>query len=162
MRLVFQDYALFPHLPAWRNVAYGAARAARERSAGARRARCSSASASASLADARPADSRGGERQRVALARALARRAATRCSSTSRCRRSTRAPAPAPRASSRASSRGRGVPALLVTHDFTEAAQLGDSIAVLDNGRIVQRGSPAELAASAGERRSSPTSPARL
>jgi molybdate transport system ATP-binding protein len=39
------------------------------------------------------------------------------------------------------------VPAILVTHDFAEAALLGDAVAVLDAGRIVQRGSAAELAA---------------
>jgi molybdate transport system ATP-binding protein len=39
------------------------------------------------------------------------------------------------------------VPALLVTHDFEEAALLGDEVAVLDGGRIVQRGSAAALAA---------------
>ncbi|MGN6187718.1 MAG: TOBE domain-containing protein, partial [Conexibacter sp.] len=39
------------------------------------------------------------------------------------------------------------VPALLVTHDFEEAALLGDEVAVLDDGRIVQRGSAAQLAA---------------
>ena len=39
------------------------------------------------------------------------------------------------------------VPAILVTHDFAEAALLGDKVAVLDAGRIVQRGRAAELAA---------------
>ena len=39
-----------------------------------------------------------------------------------------------------------GVPALLVTHDFQEAALLGDRVGVIDRGRIVQIGSPSELA----------------
>ncbi|MGH2762882.1 MAG: TOBE domain-containing protein, partial [Thermoleophilaceae bacterium] len=39
------------------------------------------------------------------------------------------------------------VPALLVTHDFHEAAQLGDRVGVIDAGRIVQEGTPSELAA---------------
>ena len=39
------------------------------------------------------------------------------------------------------------VPALLVTHDFAEAAQLGDRVGVIDAGRIVQEGTPTELAA---------------
>jgi molybdate transport system ATP-binding protein len=43
--------------------------------------------------------------------------------------------------------REAGVPALLVTHDFTEAALLGDEVAVVDGGRIVQRGDAATLAA---------------
>jgi molybdate transport system ATP-binding protein len=66
--LVFQDYALFPHLSAWRNVAYGL------RGSG-RRERAISALerfAVRHVADARPRELSGGERQRVALARALA------------------------------------------------------------------------------------------
>jgi molybdate transport system ATP-binding protein len=43
-----------------------------------------------------------------------------------------------------------GVPALLVTHDFTEAAVLGDRVAVIDGGRIVQEGTAGELAAAPG------------
>ena len=43
--------------------------------------------------------------------------------------------------------RDSGVPALLVTHDFTEAAVLGDRVAVIDGGRIVQEGTAGELAA---------------
>ncbi len=39
-------------------------------------------------------------------------------------------------------------PALLVTHDFAEAAQLGDRVGVIDSGRVVQEGTPTELAAS--------------
>ena len=41
-----------------------------------------------------------------------------------------------------------GVPALLVTHDFTEAAVLGTRVGVIDAGRIIQQGTAAELAAS--------------
>jgi molybdopterin-binding protein len=42
--------------------------------------------------------------------------------------------------------REAGVPAIVVTHDFTEAAELAPDIAVLEAGRVVQRGSAAELA----------------
>jgi molybdate transport system ATP-binding protein len=42
--------------------------------------------------------------------------------------------------------REAGVPALLVTHDFSEAALLGDEVAVIDRGRLVQRGSARRLA----------------
>jgi molybdate transport system ATP-binding protein len=38
-------------------------------------------------------------------------------------------------------------PALLVTHDFQEAAQLGDRVGIVDTGRVVQEGTPSELAA---------------
>ncbi|MGN6189152.1 MAG: ATP-binding cassette domain-containing protein, partial [Conexibacter sp.] len=69
---VFQEYALFGHLSAWRNVAYGLPRAVRR---GARRAEAHALLERfgiGALADARPATLSGGERQRVALARALA------------------------------------------------------------------------------------------
>jgi molybdate transport system ATP-binding protein len=39
------------------------------------------------------------------------------------------------------------IPSLLVTHDFSEAAQLGDRVGVIDAGRVVQEGTPSELAA---------------
>ena len=45
-----------------------------------------------------------------------------------------------------------GVPSLLVTHDFTEAAQFGDRVGVIDRGGIVQLGTAAELAATPGPR----------
>ena len=70
---LFQEYALFPHLRAWENVAYGLRDVARRQ----RRARAEELLerfGARSLADASPAALSGGERQRVALARALARR----------------------------------------------------------------------------------------
>jgi len=68
--LVFQDYALFPRMSAWRNVAYGAVgprRLRRERAVG-----LLERFGIGDRARARPAELSGGERQRVALARALA------------------------------------------------------------------------------------------
>ena len=43
--------------------------------------------------------------------------------------------------------RASEAPALLVTHDFSEAAQLGDRVGIVDSGRVVQEGTPSELAA---------------
>ena len=142
---VFQDYALFPHLRVWQNVAYGLRelpRSQRRRHAETLLERFGMRE----LADARPATLSGGERQRVAVARALAR--------------SPRAlmldePLSALDARTRASAarelggvlREAGVPTLLVTHDFAEAAQLGDEVGVIDAGSIVQRGTATELAA---------------
>jgi molybdate transport system ATP-binding protein len=98
------------------------------------------------LADARPATLSGGERQRVALARALARspRALLLDEPLSALDARTRASATRELA---AVLRAASVPCLLVTHDFTEAAVLGDEVAVIDGGRVVQRGAAAELAA---------------
>src|SRR5207253_7403162 len=69
--LLFQDYALFPHLSAWRNVAFGLRHLPRAQ----RRAAAVDLLdrfGISGLADQRPATLSGGERQRVALARALA------------------------------------------------------------------------------------------
>ncbi|MDQ3758450.1 MAG: ATP-binding cassette domain-containing protein, partial [Actinomycetota bacterium] len=67
---LFQDYALFPHLSAWRNVAYGLGGSGAERH---RRAlELLDRFGLAARAEARPRTLSGGERQRVALARALA------------------------------------------------------------------------------------------
>jgi molybdate transport system ATP-binding protein len=99
------------------------------------------------LATARPRTLSGGERQRVALARALAvaPRALLLDEPLSALDARTRASASRELATV---LREAAVPALLVTHDFTEAAVLGDRVAVIDGGRIVQEGTPSALAAS--------------
>jgi molybdate transport system ATP-binding protein len=142
---LFQEYALFPHLRAWQNVAYGlrgTSSSERRRTA----LELLDRFGLADRADARPRTLSGGERQRVALARALARAPLALMLDE---------PLSALDARSRASAsrellavlRSTGVPALLVTHDFREAALLGDEIAVIDGGRIVQQGTAAQVAA---------------
>jgi molybdate transport system ATP-binding protein len=143
---VFQDYALFPHLSAWKNVAYplrDQPRAERRRQAVALLDRFGLAD----LADASPSTLSGGERQRVALARALALKPSALLLDEPLSALDTRTRAGAARELG-AVLRDSGVPALLVTHDFTEAALLGDEVGVIDNGRVVQQGTAAELAAS--------------
>jgi molybdate transport system ATP-binding protein len=141
---VFQDYALFPHLNAWRNVAYplrGLPRGERRRRALELLERFGLEAA----ADSPPGELSGGERQRLALARAIARRPGALLLDE---------PLSALDASTRASStrelaealRDLGVPTVLVTHDFAEAAQLGTRVGILESGAIVQEGSPSELA----------------
>ena len=97
------------------------------------------------LAEARPATLSGGERQRVALARALgsAPRALLLDEPLSALDASTRAHASRQLLELMAEA---GVPTLLVTHDFDEAASIADEVAVLEAGRIVQRGTAEELA----------------
>jgi molybdenum ABC transporter ATP-binding protein len=142
---VFQEYALFAHLRAWQNVAYPLTdlpRSQRRR----RALELLERFGVAHVAQSRPRTLSGGERQRVALARALARRPAALLLDE---------PLSALDARNRASAgrelgavlRETGVPALLVTHDFTQAALLGDRVGIIDGGRVIQQGTAAELAA---------------
>ena len=135
--LVFQEYALFPHLTVRKNVEFG-------RKGG---AALLERFGLATLADAKPRELSGGERQRVALARALA-------------------PDPAvllldePLSALDAHTRGEvrtelqqllreaDRPTLVVTHDFEDAATLATQVGVLVQGRLRQLGTPAELVAS--------------
>jgi molybdate transport system ATP-binding protein len=142
--VVFQDYALFPHLDARGNVAYPLRRLARAER-GRRADELLDRFGLLARAGARPRELSGGERQRVALARALAvePRALLLDEPLTALDAHTRARARRELAST---LREADVPALLVSHDFAEAALLADEVAVIDRGRIVQRGSPAELA----------------
>jgi molybdate transport system ATP-binding protein len=135
--LVFQDYALFPHMSVEQNVAYGGRVRLRE---------LLDTLALAPLAKAKPRELSGGERQRVALARALARGPSVLLLDE---------PLAALDAHTRASVRAElrehlrrfALPTLLVTHDYADAAALADRIGVLVDGRIVQEGTAAELIA---------------
>jgi molybdate transport system ATP-binding protein len=135
---VFQDHALFPHLSARANVAYA--------SDGARADALLERFGLAERAGARPRELSGGERQRVALARALARDPAVLLLDEPLSSLDVRTRAAATRELATV-LRASAAPAVLVTHDFAEAATLADRIAVLDEGRIVQEGTAAELAA---------------
>jgi molybdate transport system ATP-binding protein len=135
--LVFQEYALFPHMTVEQNVAYGGR---------ARAAELLHAVGLSGLARVRPGELSGGERQRVALARALARDPDVLLLDE---------PLAALDAHTRAHVRGElrehlrtaGLPTLVVTHDYADAAALADRIGVLVAGRLVQLGTPAELIA---------------
>jgi molybdate transport system ATP-binding protein len=142
---LFQEYALFGHLRVWQNVAYGlrdTPRAERRQRAHALLERFGVGE----LADARPRTLSGGERQRVALARAVARRPAALLLDEPLAALDPRTRAGAGRELA-ALLRDAEVPALLVTHDFTEAALLGDRVGIVDRGRVIQAGTAGELAA---------------
>jgi molybdate transport system ATP-binding protein len=141
---VFQDYALFPSMSAWRNVAYGLRGRRSERRG--RALEMMERFGVGALADARPGDLSGGERQRVALARALAAepRALLLDEPLSALDPSTR------RGALRELHGVLGdleVPVIVVTHSFDEAALIADRLAVLDRGRLAQLGSAAEITA---------------
>ncbi|MBF8223132.1 ABC transporter ATP-binding protein [Halomonas sp. 328] len=141
--LVFQDYALFPHLSALHNVMLAMGhRPADEREARARewlsRVRL------AGLEGRYPAQLSGGQRQRVAVARALARepRALLLDEPFSAVDQVTRRRLQRELALLRESIE---IPILLVTHDLDEAAALADRLCVLHNGRSLQAASPERL-----------------
>lgn len=133
---VFQHYALFANLDVWRNVAFGmrgGSRADRRERAVALLERFGMSE----RAGARVQVLSGGERQRVALARALARQPRALLLDEPLSALDPRTRAGATRELG-ALLREAGVPTLLVTHDFGEAALLADRVAVMDRGRLIQ------------------------
>lgn len=141
--LVFQSYALFPHLVARANVELALAHrpvAERRRAAEALLARVGLSGAG----DRRPAALSGGEQQRVALARALARDPAVLLLDEpfSAIDRRTRRRLHADLATLR---REVAVPMVLVTHDLDDATTLADDLLVLEGGNVLQAGPAAEV-----------------
>jgi ABC-type sulfate/molybdate transport systems ATPase subunit len=135
--LVFQDYALFPHMTVRQNVEFGGKRIAGELL---ERFRIDK------LADAKPGKLSGGERQRVALARALAREPQVLLLDEPLAALDAHTKTIV-RAELQELLAGLDLPVLLVTHDFEDAAALAASVGVLVDGRLRQLGSPAELVA---------------
>jgi ABC-type Fe3+/spermidine/putrescine transport system ATPase subunit len=140
---VFQSYALFPHLTAAENVAFGL----RERRLANARERAMEALALVELAEksARlPAQLSGGEKQRVALARSLVLQPKVLlldeplAALDPKLRKQMRAEL-------KAMQRRTGITFLLVTHDQEEAMSLSDKLAVMNQGRIEQFASPEEV-----------------
>jgi iron(III) transport system ATP-binding protein len=149
--MMFQDYALFPHLTAAQNIAFGL----RDRTRPQRAARVAELLALIGLPDAGPAyphELSGGQQQRIALARALA-------------------PAPAvllldePFSNLDADVRARlaaetrdllvasGSTVLMVTHDQAEAFAIADRVGLMDGGRLLQWDRPEALFARPADRR---------
>jgi molybdate transport system ATP-binding protein len=135
--LVFQEYALFPHMTVRENVAYAGRRRIDEYL---ERFRISH------LADAKPTELSGGERQRVALARALARDPGVLLldEPLSALDAHTKV---AVRAELQELLREFGLPTLLVTHDYEDAASLADQVGVIVDGKLRQLASPKEMVA---------------
>ena len=140
--VVFQDYALFPHLNALDNVAFGIVgqRAKRRQLA----QDGLNAVELAERARAFPHELSGGEQQRVALARALAPRPDVMLLDEpfSGLDRRLRVEL---RAAAAAALRETGAATLIVTHDAEEAMALADTIALMNAGRIIQTGAAETL-----------------
>src|SRR3954451_9708604 len=145
VNMMFQSYALFPHLDVARNIAFGLRQEGMERRR--REARVAEMLALVQMSDyarRRPHEFSGGQKQRVALARALAKmpklllldeplaaldrklREETRLELTGIQERV-------------------GTTFLVVTHDQEEALGMAQRIAVMDRGRLVQTGTPTEI-----------------
>src|SRR5664280_972772 len=144
--LVFQNYRLFPHLDVRDNVAY----APRVQGAGRRRARAAADTwlerlDLTALATRRPHQISGGQAQRVALARALAAdpRFLLLDEPLSALDAKTRLDV---RAQLRSHLDEFAGPVVIITHDPLEAMIMADRLVVIENGRVVQQGSPAEVA----------------
>ncbi len=143
--MVFQSYALFPHLSVADNIAFGLEVRDIPRAVAGQRARAAAeAVGCAALLDRRPGQLSGGERQRVALARALVREPDVflldePLSNLDLALRTGM------RTELRALHDRLGATMVHVTHDQTEALVLADRIAVLRDGRIEQVGTPDEI-----------------
>jgi ABC-type Fe3+/spermidine/putrescine transport system ATPase subunit len=143
--LVFQNYALWPHLSALDTVAYPA----RRRGAGRVQARTEALAILdrlriAHLADRRPAELSGGEQQRVGLARALARRPSVYLFDEPTAHLDTHVRGVF-LAELDARRRESGAAAVYATHDAEEALGLADRVALLDAGRLLQVGTPQQV-----------------
>jgi ABC-type sugar transport system ATPase subunit len=143
--MVFQSYALFPHLTATENIAFGLIVRDTPKAEARERARRAAAVVGCEhLLDRRPGQLSGGERQRVALARALVREPDVFLldEPLSNLDAELRVEM---RAELKALHSRVGGMMLHVTHDQVEALVLGDRIAVLREGRIEQVGTPDEI-----------------
>jgi iron(III) transport system ATP-binding protein len=142
--IVVQDHALFPHLTVAANVAYGLPGRRRDAERAERVAEVLELVGLAHLGERYPGELSGGQQQRVAIARALAPRPGVVLLDE-------------PFANLDAALRARirsevaeilrtaGATVVLVTHDQEEALSLADRVAVMDAGRVVQVGRPAEV-----------------
>ena len=141
--MVFQDYALFPHLTVTANIAFGLANRPRDEREGLTR-RTLELVGLQHKAARHPHELSGGERQRVALARALAPEPAVVLLDEpfSNLDATLRAGL---RREVELILRDAEATALLVTHDQEEALSLADRLAVMREGRIVQLGAPEEV-----------------
>ena len=143
--MMFQDFALLPHLNVWQNVAFGLRMRGENKRVAQEKAERFLVQVGLQDAANRRIDAlSGGEKQRVALARALvgAPKVLLLDEPFSSLDTGLRGQL---QALVRELVRQYGIPALLVTHDPAEAALTADRMAVLQHGRIIQHDTPEQL-----------------
>jgi iron(III) transport system ATP-binding protein len=143
--MVFQSYALFPHMSVLENVSYGLSVSGVSKDEAARRARAAMESVGLTGYDQRaPSELSGGQQQRVAVARSLVLEPSVLLfdeplsNLDARLRRSMREEI-------RALQQRLTLTVAYVTHDQSEALAVSDQIVVMDAGLIAQAGTPREL-----------------
>jgi putative spermidine/putrescine transport system ATP-binding protein/spermidine/putrescine transport system ATP-binding protein len=145
VNMVFQDYALFPHMTAWDNIAFGLKMEGKPKSE--IPAAVDQVLRTVEMqveAKRKPHELSGGQRQRIALARALVKKPKVLLLDE---------PLAALDANLRAQMRIElkhlherlGLTFLMVTHDQTEALVMADRVVLMEKGRIAQQGSPTEI-----------------
>jgi len=145
VNMMFQSYALFPHMTVERNVGYGLRRLPLDAQTRARRIREALDMVQLGpLAERKPHQLSGGQRQRVALARALIRRPKVLLLDE-----------PLSALDKKLRERTQfelmdlqyqlGITFIVVTHDQDEAMALASRIAVMDRGKVLQVGTPSEI-----------------
>jgi iron(III) transport system ATP-binding protein len=157
--MVFQSYALWPHMTVAANVAFGLQiRRVGKAEMGERVREALDLVRMGQYADRKPNQLSGGQQQRVALARALVVRpdvllldeplsnldAKLRIELRSEIRRICK--------TARTDDGGQGITTVYVTHDQKEALSMADQVAIMSGGKVVQLGPPAELYRAPGSR----------
>jgi sn-glycerol 3-phosphate transport system ATP-binding protein len=143
LSMVFQSYALFPHLTVAENIVFGL-RVRRVRDRAARLARAAELLGLGPLLDRKPSQLSGGQQQRVALGRAIVAEAPV-CLMDEPLSNLDAQLRGEMRREIRALQRRLGMTMVYVTHDQTEAMTMADRVVLLRAGRIEQVGSPEEL-----------------
>ena len=143
--MVFQNYALYPHLNVYDNIAFGLrARRLPEPEIRRRVARVAEMLGLERLLDRRPRELSGGQQQRVAIGRAIVREPDVYLFDEPLSNLDARLRV-AMRSELLRLQRRLGTTTLYVTHDQEEAMSLGDRIAVMAEGRLLQYGPPREV-----------------
>lgn len=143
--MVFQDYAIYPHMTVFGNIAFPLEiRKVNKREIEARVKKATQLLGIEELLNRKPKALSGGQRQRIALGRAMVRNPKIFLLDEPLANLDAKLRVHA-RVELKNLQQELGVTAILVTHDQVEAMTMGDRIAVMNDGRLEQMGTPSEL-----------------